>query len=157
MGYITKISNLIVHYEAIHFDVKSIMLKVPNWIEYTTGTLATTNEVESRKIGSKLEDDPVNQSDEFKFDDIFAMGSSLTNADIEDFEKLLNNEKAQQGEEGLNFADLPQLLDDLLKERNAMEKAEEDEKENYDEMKEYYDSNFWKMSSCEELEDIDDL
>ena len=52
MGYITKISNLIVNYEAIHFDVKSIMLKVPNWIEYTTGTLAVTNEVESRKIGS---------------------------------------------------------------------------------------------------------
>ena len=52
MGYTAKISNLIVNYEAIHFDVKSIMLKVPNWIEYTTGTLAVTNEVESRKIGS---------------------------------------------------------------------------------------------------------
>ena len=61
MGYITKISNLIVNYEAIHFDVKSIMLKVPNWIDYITGTLAATNEVESRKIGSKQdEEDPIN-------------------------------------------------------------------------------------------------
>lgn len=51
------------------------------------------------------------------------MGNSLTNADIEDFEKLLNNEKASKGEEILNFADLPKLLDDLLK-RGEAEKVE---------------------------------
>lgn len=60
MGYVTRISNLIVNYEAIHFDVKSIMLKVPSWIDYTTGSLATTNEVESRKIGVCEDQDAAN-------------------------------------------------------------------------------------------------
>ena len=85
------------------------------------------------------------------------MGSSLTNADIEDFEKLLNNEKASHGggDDVLSFADLPQLLDDLLKERGSVEK--EEDKENNDEMQPYYESNFWKMDNHEELLDIDEL
>ena len=59
----------------------------------------------------------------------------------------------------MSFADLPQLLDDLLKERRSVEKEEDkdEDKENNDEMQPYYESNFWKMDNHEELLDIDDL
>ena len=59
----------------------------------------------------------------------------------------------------MGFANLPQLLDDLLKTRESAEKEEDkdEDKENNDEMQPYHESNFWKMDNEEELLDIDDL
>jgi hypothetical protein len=58
--------------------------------------LAHQNEVESRRIGTSVV--PSVSSEEFNFDDLFALGGSLRNLDIQELEGMI---------EAASFNDIP--------------------------------------------------
>jgi hypothetical protein len=155
-----------------------MLMKCEAWKDFVRGPLADTNEIESRNLGDTGEEsEPATpEIDQAAFDDIFAMGGTLSKEDIEDFEKMLTGGASAGPDDTkenvvLEFTDIPKLLDEILAERKITVRDSKTEpgpkpvsvatplqplSQADTEMAEYYTATFWKVDlpTLEPLEDL---